>query len=127
MLSLIKERFNNLKKVWQYSDSQPTEILLASINILLTPIATYLELGTLWFFHICLILTGLYQLWCISKNELSCRIRGSLLTFGMYGSTLVMYLGSIGLPTPSHWGWIVLCFASFSSLRRIKREQLFRL
>ena len=127
MIQIIKQRFNSLKQTWQYADSQPTEILLAVVNIFLTPIATYMELGTLWFFHLCLILTGFYQLMCVSKGELSCRVRASVLTFGMYFSTLIMYLGSIGLPTPSHWGWFILCFASFSSLRRIKREQLTRL
>ena len=127
MLKELKIRLDRLREVWSFSDSQPTEILLGSLNIFLTPMATFMEMGCLWFFHLILILTGLYQLWCVSKGELSCRVRASLLTFGMYVSTLIMYLGSIGLPTPSHWGWIVLCIASFSSLRRIKREQLTRL
>ena len=126
MLTVIKERFDNLKKVWFYSDSQPTEILLALVNIFLTPIATYMELGPLWIFQILLIVTGIYQLWCVSNTDLNCRIRASFLTFSMYFATLLMYGAGIGLPSPSHWGWFVLVFASFSSLRRIKREQIMR-
>lgn len=127
MLSSLKNKFNRLKELWSYADSQPTEILLACINIFLTPIASYIELGGLWFFEISLILSGLYQLNCIATNNLYCRIRGALITFGFYMTTLVMYLFCIGLPTPSHWGWLVLVIASFSSLRRLKREQLSRL
>jgi len=125
-MNIIKDRLNNLRKVWSYSDSQPTEILLATINILLTPLATFMELGPLYVFQFLLIVSGLYQLWCVANSELNCRLRASLITFGMYASTLLMYEWCIGLPTPSHWGWLVLVFASFSSLRRIKREQLMR-
>jgi len=122
----IKIRLERLREVWIYSDSQPTEILLASLNILLTPIATYIELGPLWILQIGLVISGIYQLLCISTNDLDCRVRGSLVTFGFYMTTLLFYLFCLGLPTPTHWGWVVLVFASFGSLRRIKREQLLR-
>lgn len=122
----LLNKYSALRQVFLYSDSQPTEILLALINIFLTPIATYIELGELWFFHLVLIITGFYQLLCVANGDLGCRIRASFMTFGMYFSTLIMYLGTIGLPTPSHWGWFVLFFASLSSLRRIKIEQLMR-
>lgn len=124
MINTVKEKLSNLKQVWSYSDSQPTEILLALINILLTPTATFIELGSMYIFQFLLIVTGLYQLLCVANQDLNCRIRASFITFSMYVSTLLMYGACIGLPTPSHWGWVVLVFASFSSLRRIKREQL---
>lgn len=126
MKKLIISKYKALKEVWLYSDSQPTEILLSLVNIFLTPLATFLELGPLWLFQITLILTGIYQLVCVANGDLKCRLRASLITFGMYASTLLMYMDCIGLPTPSHWGWFVLVFASFSSLMRIKREQLIR-
>ena len=77
-------------------------------------------------FEVFLVISGFHQLWCVSKGELSCRLRGAFFTFSMYLATLVMYLGTIGLPTPSHYGWIVLLYASLSSLLRIKKEQLHR-
>ena len=126
IIDFVKEKYHSLREVWLFSDSQPTEILMALINIFLTPIATYIELGPLLFYQSLLIFTGIYQLLCIANFDLSCRIRGAFLTFGMYVSTLLMYIDCIGLPTPSHWGWFVLVFASFSSLRRIKKEQLTR-
>jgi len=126
MFSSLKKKYNNLKQAWLYADSQPTEILLACINIFLAPIASYIELGGLWFYEITLILSGLYQLNCVATNNLSCRVRGALITFGLYMTTLIMYLTCLGLPTPSHWGWVVLVVASFSSLRRLKKEELSR-
>jgi len=126
MKTFILNKYKSLKKVWLYSDSQPTEILLALVNIFLAPLATFIELGPLWVFQITLIVSGIYQLLCVANGDLKCRLRASLITFGMYASTLLVYLDCIGLPTPSHWGWFVLVFASFSSLMRIKREQLIR-
>ena len=120
------QRLNNLRSVWLYSDSQPTEILLAGMNIFLTPMATYMELGPLLFYQMVLVLTGIYQLLCVAQGDLACRLRASLLTFGMYGTTLLMYYDCGGLTTPTHLGWVVLFVAAFSSLRRIKNEQIIR-
>ena len=126
MLEILKQRFVQLKQVWMFSDSQPTEILLALVNIFLTPLVTGLEIGNMWFYQILLVLTGIYQLWCVANTDLECRIRAAFMTFGMYFATILMYMSSVGFPTPTHFGWFVLFFASFSSLRKIKREQLTR-
>ena len=127
MIKLIKSRFKHLKEVWLFSDGQPTEMTLAIANIFLTPLAVCIELGECGLFTLFLIISGLHQLWCIAKDDLNCRLRGAFFTFSMYFATLLMYLGMIGLPTPSHYGWILLVVASFSSLLRIKKEQLYRL
>ena len=126
MLAELKRKYAHIKQIWVYGDGQPTEIILALINIVLTPIALYLELGCFGIFGVYLIASGLHQLWCIACDNLKCRLRGAFFTFSAYFGTLIMYLGSIGLPTPSHWGWAVLLFASFSSMLRIKKEQLSR-
>ena len=123
----MKQKLKHLKDVWVYSDGQPTEVILGSINIILTPIAVYLELCGLGIFQLFLIASGIYQLMCVAGDDIKCRLRASFLTFSMYMATLIMYLGEIGLPTASHYGWIVLTFAAFSSLIRIKKEQLHRL
>ena len=127
MLSTLKRKYKHLKEVWLFSDGQPTEIILATINIFLTPIALCLEVECVGVFIVGLIVSGLYQLWCVASDCLKCRLRGAFFTFSAYFGTLIMYLGSIGLPTPSHWGWFILVFASFFSLVRIKKELLYRL
>jgi len=121
-----KKRMKHLVDVWRYSDSQPTEITLALVNLLLAPAATLIELGPLLFYQIILVGAGLYQLMCVAKGELKCRVRASMFTFGTFATTLMMYIIMVGLPTPSHWGWLVLVFSSFGSLKRLKTEQLHR-
>ena len=124
--TIAKARGKHLVDVWRHSDSQPTEITLALVNILLAPLATRIELGPLVFYQIILVGVGGYQLMCVAKGDLQCRVRASMLTFGAFTATLMMYVITIGLPTPSHWGWLVLVFSSFGSLKRLKTEQLHR-
>lgn len=130
MIQRIKEnastRAKHLVDVWKYSDSQPTEITLALVNLLLAPAATMIELGPLWFYQIMLISSGMYQLMCVAKGDLKCRVRASIVTFGLFSTTLMMYVITIGLQTPSHWGWGILVFSAFGSLKRLKTEQLHR-
>ena len=127
MFQTIKTRFKNLKEIWTYGDGQPTEMTLAMINVFLTPLALCLELKQCGVFEVFLVISGLHQLWCVSKGLLSCRLRGAFFTFSAYFGTLIMYLGSDIDLTPTHWGWGVLVIASLSSLLRIKKEQLYRL
>jgi hypothetical protein len=115
-----------LQQLWKYSDSQPTEITLGAALMILAPICTIIELGFMPFYQVALVAAGAYQLLCISKGELHCRLRASLFTFGLYSSTLAMYLLSIGLPTPSHYGWVLLVISSFGNLKRLKTEQIHR-
>jgi len=115
-----------LRQLWKYSDSQPTEITLGVALMILAPIATMIELGFMPFYQLSLVCAGAYQLLCISKGDLQCRIRASLFTFGLYSSTLTMYLFSIGLPTPSHYGWVLLVISSFGNLKRLKTEHIHR-
>lgn len=120
--SLLK----NLKRIWAVSDSQPTEITLAAAITILAPIAVSIEINTSWFFNSLLIITGLYQLRCIAKEAIACRVRAAYFTTMMYTTCLLMYIVTIGLPTPSHWGWVLLTYSSFSTLNRLKTEQLRR-
>lgn len=126
MIRYITDKLKTLRHLWLYSDSQPTEITLATANILLAPIATYIELGPMLVYQLLLIITGIYQLLCVVNNDISCRVRASLFTFGLYVSTLIMYLYCMGLPTPSHYGWFVLTISAFGSLRRLTREKITR-
>jgi len=118
--------FKRLQQVWKYSDSQPTEITLGAALMILAPIATCMELGFMPFFQLVLVTAGGYQIYCVSKGDLACRIRAAFFTFGLYASSLVMFLMSIGLPSPSHYGWVVLVISSFGNLKRLKTEQLHR-
>lgn len=120
-------RFDTLRAIWQYSDSQPTEITLALALVFLYPTATYLELGYSVIMDVLGPIAGLYQLYCVSGKCLSCRVRASFITFSFFLLATVMYLycGML-FKSPTYWGWVVLCFSSFGSLKRIKKEELHR-
>ena len=120
-------RYDSLRKIWQYSDSQPTEITLAAALVILYPIATYLELGYSPIMQLLAPIAGLYQLYCVSGKCLSCRVKASWVTFSFYLLAAVMYLYcGLLFKGPSYWGWILLSVSSFGSLKRIKKEELHR-
>lgn len=115
-----------LQQLWRYSDSQPTEITLGAALMILAPIATFIELGFMPIYQLVLIGAGFYQLYCISTGVLECRVKAAMLTFGLYTTSLIMYLTTIGLPTPTHYGWVIFVLSSFGNLKRLKTEQLHR-
>jgi hypothetical protein len=115
-----------LQQLWRYSDSQPTEITLGAALMVLAPIATFIELGFMPVYQLILIGAGAYQLFCISTENINCRVRAAMLTFGLYTTSLIMYLMTIGLPTPTHYGWVIFVISSFGNLKRLKTEQLHR-
>ena len=120
-------RLDSLRVIWQYSDSQPTEITLAAALVILYPIATYLEIGFSPIMQALAPIAGLYQLYCVSGKCLSCRVRASWVTFSFYLLAAVMYLYcGLLFKGPSYWGWILLSVSSFGSLKRIKKEELHR-
>jgi len=118
--------FKRILKIWSYSDSQPTEITLALANVFLTHLAIGLEIGGLYVFRLLIILSGLFQLYCVSKENINCRVRASVVTFGIYLTCTLSYLLTIGFPTITHFGWLILCFASFGSMRRLITEKIHR-
>lgn len=123
----LKARLDSLRIIWQYSDSQPTEITLAAALVILYPTATYLELGYSPIMQLIAPLAGLYQLYCVSGKCLSCRVRASWVTFSFYLLALVMYLYcGLLFKGPSYWGWFLLALSSFGSLKRVKKEELHR-
>jgi len=123
----MENLFKKLKNIWLRSDSQPTEITLALANLTMTHVCVGLELGGLHIFRIVIFVAGLYQLYCVSKEDLNCRVKSSVITFSVFAIITIMYMIHIGFPTPTHYGWFVLTFASFGSMRRLITEKIHRL
>ena len=122
----MKQTLKKLLEIWSHSDSQPTEITLALVNVLLTHVALGAELGGLYFERVIIIASGIFQLYCVSREDIKCRVRASMITFGVYASTSIIYLSCLGMPTATHYGWFVLVLASFGSMRRLILEKLHR-
>jgi hypothetical protein len=115
-----------LASIFKYSDSQPTEITLGASLMILGPIATANEIGYMPIYQLALVFAGGFQLYCVSKGDLDCRIKASVITFSLYSTSLMMFLLTIGLPSATHYGWVIFVISSFSNLRRLKTEQLHR-
>lgn len=115
-----------LLNIWSRSDSQPTEITLALANVLVTHVAIGAELGGLYIERLIIFASGIYQLYCVSKDDINCRLKASVITFAVYVLCAVMYLTHIGMPTPTHYGWFVLVFAAFGCMRRLIHEKVHR-
>lgn len=117
---------SKLRNIWAYSDSQPTEITLAITNILATHVAIGLELGGFYVFRIIVFISGLYQLYCVASEKVDNRVIASVITFAVYSTLTIAYLSTIGFPCATHYGWLILCFASFGSMRRLILEKIHR-
>jgi hypothetical protein len=125
-LFLLKLKAIRLRQVWMYSDSQPTEIVLALANIFLAPLALSIELGASLFFSLIPMMSGIYQIICVASDDIDCRVRASMVTFGIYSASAVMYAITIGFPSPTHYGWLLFIIASFGSMSRLSREKIYR-
>jgi hypothetical protein len=113
-----------LKNIWSYSDSQPTEITLAITNILATHVAIGVELGGFYIFRTIIFLSGFYQLYCVASEKICNRVKASVVTFSVYLTSTIAYLFTIGFPCATHYGWLILCFAAFGSMRRLIIEKM---
>lgn len=113
-----------LLDIWSHSDSQPTEITLAVVNIVATHIAIGVELGGFHIFRFVIILSGIYQLYCVASERICRRVQASVITFSVFVTSTVAYLFTIGFPDVTHYGWLILCFAAFGSMRRLIIEKL---
>ena len=113
-----------LRDIWSHSDSQPTEITLAIANILATHVAIGVELGDFHIFRTIIFLSGIYQLYCVASERICYRVRASVITFAVYSTSTIAYLSTIGFPCATHYGWLILCFAAFGSMRRLIIEKM---
>jgi hypothetical protein len=109
--------------IWSHSDSQPTEITLAVVNIVATHVAIGVELGGFHVFRFIIFLSGIYQLYCVASERICKRVKASVITFSVYVTSTIAYLFTIGFPDVTHYGWLVLCFAAFGSMRRLTIEK----
>lgn len=120
---MVKRCLNNLKEIFLYADSQPTEIMLGMLNFILLLPATLIELGWIPLYQIAGILIGGFQLFAVARQDISLRRNASFLSFVVFTMTIVLY-ASCGYfsKSASHWGWVVLWLSSLSSVKRVTTE-----
>lgn len=108
-----------------YSDSQPTELMHAFINLVITPLAVIFEIGNMWAYVILLVLSSLYQFIAVINGSMRMRLNAAHISFGIFCSTVIMFLLTKGLYTPTHFIWIIFILSSLSILSRLKREKIY--
>jgi hypothetical protein len=120
---MIKRCLNNLKDIFLYADSQPTEIMLGMLNFILLLPATIIELGWIPFYQILGMLIGFFQLFAVARKDIKLRRTASFLSFIVFSMTVVLYAEcGYFLKSASHWGWVVLWLSSLSSVKRVTTE-----
>lgn len=120
---MVKRCLNNLKEIFLFADSQPTEIMLGMLNFVLLLPATLIELGFIPIYQSIGILVGGYQLYAVARQNIKMRRSASFLSFVVFTMTIVLY-ATCGYLTKSasHWGWVVLWLSSLSSVKRVTTE-----
>ena len=124
---MVRKCLNNLKEIFLYADSQPTEIMLGMLNFILLLPATMIELGWIPIYQITGIGVGGFQLFAVARQDINLRKTASFLSFVVFTMTIVLY-GSHGYfwRSASHWGWVVLWLSSLSSVKRVTTEYYHR-
>jgi len=123
LTSLLKK----IREIYLFSDSQPTEITLAVCLAVLAPIVITIEIGFMPILLMFIMFTGIFQLYCVSIEDIKCRMRSATLSVGGYLAVFLIYVikGTIFV-SPTHWGWFVLAFSSWGVFKRLNAEFLHR-
>lgn len=111
------------KEVFLYSDSEPNEVLIGILHMVILPFAMF-EIGTPWIgLQIGAHLVGGFQLWCVLYNgQLRCRkwaVQAAVLVSIMTVANYTM----AGMMKGSHLGWLLICIFAIWNLVRVTREE----
>ena len=114
-----------LKKLvnkWMYTDSHATEITLGAMTGILGLPATWLEIGFTPFI-LPIMAAGLYQIYCVTREDLKCRVHAAAFNTSAYLAIVLLY-GVHGFITtsPSHSGWIIMALVQFLTAARLNKE-----
>lgn len=119
----FKGCLNNLKEIFLFADSQPTEIMLGLLNFVLLLPATWIELGWMPIYQFYGLSVGFFQLFAVARQDINMRKTASLLSFTVFSTTVTFYaLEGYLNNSASHWGWVVLWLSSLSSVKRVHSE-----
>ena len=72
---MLKRCLSNLKEIFLYADSQPTEIMLGALNFVLLLPATIIELGWIPAYQIYGLLVGGFQIFAVANKNIKLRKR----------------------------------------------------
>lgn len=114
------------KEIMMYSDSEPNEVLIGVLHMLILPFAMF-EIGKPWMLlQISAHLVGAFQIYCVLFDG-SIKMRQIAVQLAVVVSimTVVNYTFA-GMMQGSHLGWLLICVFAIWNLIRVTRENLHR-
>ena len=121
-----KKGLARAKQIFLYSDSEPNEVLIGILHMIILPFAMF-EIGKPWFLlQIAAHLVGAFQLYCVLYNgALKMRIIAVQLATIVSIATVANYTMA-GMMQGSHLGWLLIMIFAVWNLIRVTREQMLR-
>jgi hypothetical protein len=118
---MVKQAIKNLKDILTYSDSEFLELLIASMHLILLPLAVLVEIGIRPEIQILAVLGGLFQLYAVGIRNLTCRYISCYAALLISVLTVETYYTE-GLLEGSRYGWVIIAIATLVNLLRVGRQ-----
>jgi len=88
VLSLFMRKFwvknlKNLRRVIKYSDSEPLELVLAFVRIIIFPYLCIASLSLPWWLPVLSIFVGFVHIYAVSERCITCRHKANFISFIM--------------------------------------------
>ena len=121
---MIKKALGRAREIFLYSDSEPNEILIGILHMLILPFAM-LEIGQPWIvLQIFAHLVGAFQLFAVLFNgSLGLRKVATLLATLVAVATCANYTMA-GMMHGSHLGWLLILIFAIWNLIRVTTEDI---
>ena len=121
---MIKKGLQRAKQIFLYSDSEPNEVLIGILHMIILPFAM-LEIGTPWMaLQISAHLIGAFQLYCVLYDG-SLVMRKIAVQLAVIVSIMTVVNYSLaGMMHGSHLGWLLIMVFAIWNLIRVTREIL---
>jgi phosphoglycerol transferase MdoB-like AlkP superfamily enzyme len=122
----MKEAIKRAREIFLYSDSEPNEVLIGILHMLILPFAM-LEIGTPWILlQIVAHLVGAFQLFAVLFNGgLKLRKSATMLATLVAIATCANYTMA-GMMRGSHLGWLLIMIFAIWNLIRVTTEDIKR-
>lgn len=79
--SSVNNNLNNLRKILKYSDSEPLELVLAFVRMVIFPYLSIASLSLPWWLAVLSISVGLIHIYAVSERCITCRHKANFISF----------------------------------------------
>ena len=124
--TMKKTGLGRAKEIFLYSDSEPNEVLIGILHMLILPFAMF-EIGEPWApLQIGAHLVGAFQLYCVLYNGTLKMRKVAVQLATLVSIATVANYTMAGMMKGSHLGWLLICIFAIWNLIRVTREELYK-